>query len=209
MSDYLRTDTAEDTAASLEVAVEFLDHAASDDRYWKWFIHAIHSSVQNTLALALDGGNGFLVQKPGVMKRMLKAHATGGAPVEPNMDNFLRLFDKALRPENLRAGAIPLTDNGHSEALRSLNDLRDGFAHFNVKSWSIEKLLIAERSRKVLDIVDHYVNKAPSIFWHEDSHHQRVSAATQTLISKLARLCNRSQAVALQQSRSWRDRSPE
>lgn len=190
MSEYLRTDTEEDTAASLEVAVEFLDRALIDDRYWKWFIYAIHSSVQNILALTLDGGNRFLVQKPKVMQRMLEAHRTGGPPVEPHMDNFLRLYDKALKPDNLRTSAIPLTENGHKDALSSLNDLRDDFIHFNVNSWSINKSLIIQSSRKSLEVIQHYGNQTPAILWHKETHYNRVSIATQRLVQKLEELCN-------------------
>lgn len=87
MQDYVRTNTAHDLVSTLELAHVFLQSAVQDDRYWKWTIFAFHSAAQSTAALALENGNGFLVQKPKTMERMLESHATGGPAVEPFMDN--------------------------------------------------------------------------------------------------------------------------
>lgn len=185
MNDYVRTDTTEDFVATLEVAIEFLERADADDRYWKWFIYAIHSSVQSTLALVLDNGNGFLVQKPSVMKRMLEAHASGDAPINHHMDNFQRLVEKSFKRHNLRANAAPMEDDGHTDALSSLDELRDDFVHFNVKSWSIERLHIIQCSCKALSFIDYYVNNTHAILWYEDSHYLRARVAIKVLAAKL------------------------
>jgi hypothetical protein len=190
MKEYLRTDTAEDLASSLELSREFLSKGSTDDRYWKWFISSVHSAAQSTAALSLEGGNGFLVQKQGVMQRMLNAHATDSPPVEPHMENFIRLIGKALIQQNLRGYAEPICDDGHVKALQSLDDLRDGFTHFNVKSWSIERLLILESAAKAIDFMHHYVCATPAILWHEESQHQRAIQAINTLKVELKALCN-------------------
>jgi hypothetical protein len=188
MTEYLRTDTADDLVSTLEVAVEFLARARADDRYWKWLVLAIHAAAQSTSALALEGGSGFLVQKPSVMKRMLAAHESPSEPVEPHMDNFLRLIEKSLVKGNLRSNAEPLLDEGHLQSLRSLDELRDGLVHFNVKSWSIEKLLIVECASRALAFVLHYAYKTPAILWHDESHRNRIFHATGTLIHELKEL---------------------
>ncbi len=189
MSDYVRTDTAEDLVSTLEAALEFLQKAQTDTRYWKWFIHAMHSATQSTAALVLDLGNGFLVQKPGVMKRMLDAHEHNGPSVLPHMDNFSRLIEKALLKENLRWDAKPLIDSGHTQALQSLDHLRDGFAHFNVKSWSIGKLHVAESAQLAVEFIIHYICVDPAILWYKETYRKRAVAAVNKLNIELKVVC--------------------
>jgi hypothetical protein len=62
---YWSTDTEEDMVSSLEAATDFFSRVATDPSYWKWFIISLHCSAQGSFALALDGGNTLLVQKPG------------------------------------------------------------------------------------------------------------------------------------------------
>lgn len=113
---YVRTDTEEDAVASFEVASEFYARALADDRYWKWFVVALHADVQGAFALALDGGNGLLVQKPGVAMPTLTAYEQGKKPPNSHMDNFMRLYQKLQVKENLRStSARPLPDSPQSE----------------------------------------------------------------------------------------------
>jgi hypothetical protein len=72
--------------------------------------------------------------------------------------------------------------------LCSLDELRDGLVHFNVKSWSIEKLLIVECTSRALEFVQHYVCKTPAILWHDESHQYRTIQATEALIQELKEL---------------------
>ena len=154
--DYVRTDTAEDAVSSLELAADFLERAGADDRYWKWFVIALHSGVQSMFALTLEAGNGFLVQKPGVMNAMLAAHESGKDAPQPHMDNFLNLYKKVQRAENLRSTdclpveSSPRLDHAH----KSLDDLRDNFLHFNTKSWSIEREFILESARGCTEVAE-------------------------------------------------------
>lgn len=177
MQHYVRTDTAHDLVSTLELAHVFLQGALEDDRYWKWTIFAFHSAAQSTAALALENGNGFLVQKPKTMEMMLQSHAIGGAAVQPFMDNFERLISKSLNRSNLRAEAVPLEERGHVAALNSLDELRDEFAHFNVKSWSIERAHILECLRVALEYVRHYTCLTPAILWHEQLLQPRAETA--------------------------------
>ena len=189
MNEYMHTDTAEDLISTLELSCEFLTKSCLDDRYWKWFIYSVHAAVQSTAALSLAGGNGFLVQKPSVMKRMLEAHANDGEPVAPHMDNFSRLIEKTLIKQNLWCHAEPILDTGHIKALQTLDELLDEFTHFNVKSWAIEKLHILECTNKAIDFVHHYVCVTYAIIWHEESYQKRVVLAIGTLKSELEKLC--------------------
>lgn len=160
--------TASDTADSVETAFSFLELAKTDDRYWKWFVFAVHATIQNTFTLLLENGNGFLVQKTKTMEKMLKAHASGSAPVPQSMDYFMDLYTKVLRRENLRSGTTP-PDERHREALFNLNEIRNSFAHFNVKTWYVERQLLTCRAATSLDIVTFFLAQPQSILWHDES----------------------------------------
>lgn len=185
---YVRTDTAEDAVSSFEVASDFYTRALSDDRYWKWFVVAVHAGVQGTFALALDGGNGLLVQKPDVAKATLAAYKQGSKKVpESHMDNFMRLYRKLHDKENLRSpSALPLPVSPNDElALERLNSLRDDFIHFNTKSWSIERALIETRVRGSLKVAQFVLFESEAVFWYEDSLKERAHGALKKLSEQL------------------------
>jgi hypothetical protein len=180
---YIRTDTEEEATASFELAKKFLIFAQNDNRYWKWFILALHSGIQNCLSLMLENGNGLLVQKPGVTKRMLEGLETGNYQHEQHMDNFLRLFEKVKNKENLRfshSTALSVTDE-ETEAIKWLDDFRDDFIHFNVKSWSIEKHLVICQSTIVARVASRLLNDCNSILWHSDENPNRIQSAISAL----------------------------
>ena len=180
---YIRTDTSEDAVASLELAAAFFSHAIADDRYWKWFVVAFHSGIQGLFALALEGGNGFLVQKPRVMERMLIAIDLHEERPVPYMDNFLKLYKKLKVQKNLRyPDSLPLPESeAHEQALESLNNLRDSFLHFNVKGWSIERELIVQRAAQCLEVAEFVCSASRNILWYEPKNEERVKLALKSL----------------------------
>jgi hypothetical protein len=185
--DYIRTDTAEDAVSSLELASDFLATAQEDGRYWKWFVIAFHSGVQGVFALALQGSDSLLVQKPGVATAMLAAFESKAMPPAPHMDNFLKLYKKLQHQENLRTtDARPLEESPEQEeALRALDELRDEFLHFNTKSWSIQRELVTTRSRVCLAVLTFLVTESRAIVWYESDLESRVRAAVNKLRDRL------------------------
>lgn len=99
-----------------------------------------------------------------------------------------KLPAKSLRKENLRAAASPLKERGHVVALNSLDELRDEFAHFNVKSWSIERAHILKCLGFALEYVRHYTCLTPAILWHDAALQQRAQAAIAALGCLLRRV---------------------
>lgn len=185
---YFRTDTADDTIASLELASDFLRAAESDERYWKWFVIACHAGVQGVFALVLERGNGLLVQKPGVMKRTLQAFSGGTAIPDPHMDNFIRLYQKVQSRQNLRSSSVnPVLPTPEGDAaITSLNELRDEFLHFNVKGWSVELELIRNCAKQCIRIASFLVGQSQAILWHEAQHEDRAKSALALLEEQLA-----------------------
>ncbi|PUE12306.1 hypothetical protein [Limnohabitans sp. T6-20] len=179
MSNYFRTDTALDLVETLELTNDFFYKSKTDARYWKWFINALHSAVQSTASLALEAGNGFLIQEPKIAMQMMKADMF--KPVSPRMDRFIDLVKKSLDKSNLRDSAIPFEANDCVIAFSSINDLRNDFAHFNVKSWSIEFMLILKNSSILAEYVEHYTIGTPAILWHDEEHQQRATKSVKNL----------------------------
>lgn len=186
--DYVRTDTIDDATSSFELAADFLMMTKRDDRYWKWFVISLHAGLQGTFALALDGGNGYLVQKPKVMRDMLLTLEKSTKHPLPHMDNFLKLYGKIQQKSNLRwASSVPWHSSQlHDEAVESLDSWRDDFIHFNTKSWSIEKRLIIERAAAALEVAEFLVFKSFSILFYESSQEIRVSTALGRLRHELS-----------------------
>ncbi len=189
IAEYIRTDTTEDALSSLELASDFYDEGAKDDRYWKWFIVALHAGIQGLFALALENGNALLVQKPSVMVKMLSAYGAGGNHPEPHMDNFLKLYKKLQCKENLRSTeSLPLPLSSQQElAICNLNELRDEYLHFNAKSWSIERQLIVLQAKDCLDVANFIVFQSRTILWYDQSNHERAKTA----LIRLHQLLNR------------------
>jgi transcriptional regulator with XRE-family HTH domain len=186
-SGYVRTDTAEDAISSLEVAAEFYERAMTDERYWKWFVVALHAGIQSLFALALDGGNGLLVQKAGVAALTLAAYEQGSTPPEPHMDNFMRLYKRLQVQSNLRfTSAQPLSESPQSErALEGLNSLRDEFLHFNTKSWSVERALVQARAQESVKVAEFIVLESAAILWYGEAKKERAYAAIRKLTQLL------------------------
>lgn len=185
---FIRTDTAEDAVSSFELASIFLLQAQSDLRYWKWFILACHAGVQGTFALALEGGNGLLVQKAGVMQKTLAAFASHVTPPLPHMDNFTRLYKKVQVGEHLRSSDVrPVSATTESDAaISNLDELRDEYMHFNVKGWSIDLAVIRTSALECINVAAFLINQPGAVLWHEANHEHRAKAALSSLQAQLA-----------------------
>jgi hypothetical protein len=107
------------------------------------------------------------------------------------MDNFLKLIRKSLEKSNLRSLAVPLEDDGHIAALESLDELRDAFAHFNVKSWSIEIMLILECASVAATYIEHYTVSTAAILWRDEAHQKLAATAVRKLQSLIAQQCTK------------------
>jgi transcriptional regulator with XRE-family HTH domain len=179
----IRTDAAEDAVSSLELAASFLESALTDDRYWKWFVVATHSAVQGIFVLALKAGDGLLVQKLGVTQKRIAAYEADTRPPLPHMDNFFNLYKKLHKKENLRSSdSVPIQPSEvHEQAVKSLDELRDEFLHFNAKSWSIERELIFVSVRGCLELMEFIISKSSTIIWYEQNQKERVHVALERL----------------------------
>jgi hypothetical protein len=185
--EYIRTDTFDDAISSLELATLFYERAHHDERYCKWFVLALHSGVQGCFALALDGGNSLLVQKPGVAAKTLAALDAREVPPEPHMENFLRLYKKLQAEGNLRSyDTLPLPESeAQASSLASLDELRDNFIHFNSKSWSISKELVKSSSRECAAVASFVLLNSRAVVYFDAEQESRARSAVESLVQRL------------------------
>lgn len=185
-STYIETNTLDDVLSSLELAAEFHDRARSDRRFWKWFVIALHAGVQGTFALVLEQGNGLMVQKPNVTERTIAAIDTESELPDPHMDNFLRLYRKVRKMVNSsHSGVAKAGTTPEEDALSGLDELRDGFLHFNTKAWAIEKTLIDRRSRDSFAIARGLLLDSGLVRLHKPTDVARVQRAVFELSVRL------------------------
>lgn len=171
MKDYevdMIGDVLDSVAESVRQAKRLRDEGGTP----KWLLIAVHSAVQGAMVCALDQGNGIAAMKEEDAKRWLAAHErsrTDEAVRYPDtkLDYFLSLYAKVKEPKYMShfVAAQPFRPIDHDESMRQLNDLRNGFIHFHVGGWSIEKALVVECVERATDIVGFLVD-SPIFPWH-------------------------------------------
>jgi hypothetical protein len=182
MPRYFETDMTEDALSSLELASHFYRAAQNDDRFWKWFVLALHSSMQGVFAMALDDGSSTLVQKPKNAEAMLSAFASGTSPPEPHMDNFQRLYRKLQSQTSLLVGRLSLpASKRHEAAIHGLDEIRDDFVHFNTKGWLVDLDLIESVARGSAEVLSFLLFKSNRVTWYEVNQSARASKAMSSL----------------------------
>ena len=185
---YLQTDTLDDALSSLELALSFYDLAQQDDRYWKWFVVALHSGTQGIFAAALGSPSSLIVQKPGITKQMAVAFADRAVPPPPHMDNFMRLYIKMQNAANLCSSeALPLPASPeHKNGLEKLDELRDDFLHFNSKSWLISKEVLVSSARTAAQVVRFVLLEGNAVRMYESEERLRATQVADKLAQRLS-----------------------
>jgi hypothetical protein len=155
---WLRTDEKADTENSLKKVAQLSQIVGNDPAEWKWLLVATHSATQGMFVTALSLGNGLLTLKRGHAAAWLNAYRNGGPwPPKLDLDYFLELYGKA-KSHIVKNGSWQTTDH-HDDAMRRLNDLRNGFIHFGAQAWSIEIAGLPSICLRCLEMV-HYLG------WH-------------------------------------------
>jgi len=183
---YLRTDHWIDAVSSLEAAHEFSAQAASDERFWKWLLIAVHSSVQGFMALALERGNSLLVMRDDVLSKWQKAHEAGTPYPDEKMDFFLSLYEKVKSDAVCGyVGSKPFVPGAsHNDSMRKLNEIRNNFIHFFPMTWSIQLAGLPKICTDCLDVAHFLGWEFMTIIWNDSVLSERgQNACTQLRIA--------------------------
>lgn len=185
---WLHTDEYTDAEVSLKKCAELSVRVGADISEWKWLLIAVHSAVQGIFVLALSRGNGLLTLKSSHAAAWLKSYQRGLPwPDRLDLDYFLELHAKAKRHILCPPGAF-ITTAAHDEAMRKLNDLRNGFIHFGAQRWSIELAGLPTISLQCLAVAEHLGWVAGCITWHSISQATRTRRALRIAIKHLRQL---------------------
>lgn len=174
MERYLRIDERGNAIDSLQKAAEFLKNTESDPLYWKWFIVAIHHGIYHFMLLALQNSDGSgiwrepekLVDHRGLSREIVDTENPKNRIVT-FAEAFNRIQESARMSEYV--GAKPfVADARHKEAATCLNaTLRNKFAHFSPKGWSIQISFIIEAVSPLFEVIEFLVLNSGRLFIDE------------------------------------------
>ncbi|HEY7641725.1 MAG TPA: hypothetical protein VH814_18485 [Steroidobacteraceae bacterium] len=180
---YLRTDERLDTEGSLRKAAKTVTLVESDPAEWKWLLIAVHSATQGMFVLALSLGNDLLTLKAKHAAKWLEAYRSGQPHTgKLDLDYFEELYRKAKEHSKFAASEF------HDNAIKRLNELRNGFIHFHAQGWSIELAGLPTICLYNLEIVEHLGWRFGGIYWHTDAQSKRARRYLRQLTRELKRL---------------------
>jgi len=138
--NFIRFDEKSNTYDSLEKLLVFLDNTEKDLNYWKWVIFALHNALYGAMILSLQGTNSARVTKN---KKLI---------------SFFESFDRIQKEKYMRMYVGSTTfqaKNQHNESIKWLNnELRNPFAHFSPRGWSINIQDVKNILKSCLEIVE-------------------------------------------------------
>lgn len=173
MEHYLRIDEKDNAIDSLQKATEFLKNTKSDPLYWKWFIVAIHHAVYHFMLLALQNSDqsGIWKEPEKLVDYGLSRKVVDTENAENKLVGFVEAF-RRIQDKDRMSGYVNarpfVADTKHEEAAARLNTiLRNNFAHFSPKGWSIEIPFIVEAVSPMLEVVEFLVLNSGRLFMDE------------------------------------------
>jgi hypothetical protein len=176
LEKWIRTDEAEDVAASVRHALRCLSFATTDVQAWKWFALSVHAALQGacvchltTTAVPLGA-----VEKKNA-EEWLEYFEQRGSPEATQPCTRLMALPgllKAVRRPNSagdRSNAVGVTVSDEELAWlkRFHSGIRNEFVHFSPKGWAIEVSGLPSVGRLVARII-HDIASAGWAFRHKD-----------------------------------------
>ncbi len=177
---WLITDGAVETVSAFEVFAEEAQRLSSDPYRWKWAIISLHSGLQGSMVLALQGSHGLHVLRKEDAKRWLEAHERGGPyPGDLKLDDFLSLYEKIKSDKMLKyvnsKKFVPKGTQGGSVNL--LNRLRNEYVHFTPRVWALDLAGLPTMALDCLSVAEFLAWESHNVTWKEDDLVERMVRA--------------------------------
>jgi hypothetical protein len=190
---YVRTDEAEDVAASLRHVLACRQLTSSDPHAWKWVVLALHSALQGACVCHLvttASPVGAVTEKnAGEWLRFIEASRTDPDAKRPRT-SLLPLSDllKRIRKpysagDRSNTDGIPISDAELNWLLRFHNDLRNQFVHFEPMGWSLEVSGIPDLARLIARILGDILNLGWAFRHQNDEWREDVRTSLHALSS--------------------------
>ena len=162
---YWRTDLTTNLVDDLDHAALLAVLARSDARKVKWFVLAIHCSVQSVLVCSLRGAHTSSLVLLDKKSQSLYRSILHGSPQQERkgafkLAKFLELYDRVLDPTILPSPSTLPKNSRRDADVKILNTtLRNTFQHFGDDSLSIEVSGMPQILSSCCDVIEHLALK--------------------------------------------------
>lgn len=153
-NNFIRFDEKSNTYDSLEKVLFFLKNVKEDLNYWKWVIFALHNALYGAMILSLQGTNpARVIQIDDTLKERIKkrynihnldinnTQHVGKVWLHGKLISFTESFNRIQKEKfmKMNVGSKTFqTRDCHKRSIKWLNnELRNPFAHFSPRGWSI------------------------------------------------------------------------
>lgn len=190
---FWRTDLSTNLVDDLDHAASLAAVARSDTRKIKWFVLAVHCSVQSALVCSLRGAHTSSLVLLDEKSQSLYRSIIDGPPPEVRkgslkLAKFLELYKRALNPSVLPSPST-LPENSRRDAdIKILNTtLRNAFQHFGDDALSVEMSGLPQVLSSSCDVIEHLALKHRTMGFHlSDTQRNSVATSIETVRSNAA-----------------------
>lgn len=150
---FIRYDEIEDVLTSIDLIAIIAPLAKASPSYWKWLIIGAQSALQGAMVCLLTGTNSIGVLDKKSAKQVLQWHEDrSGSYPEERLASFNDLLNRCITRPIGKPLALSASELEDVERLHAI--LRNNFAHFQPKSWSIERAGLPRILNVALSVVE-------------------------------------------------------
>lgn len=182
--NFIRFDEKSNTYDSLEKLFVFLGKTKSDLNYWKWVIFALHNALYGAMILSLQGSNPTrVILIDDTLKEKLKKQYNiqnldvnniqhvGKIWLHGKLISFTESFNRIQKQKYMKMNVCSKTfqaNDCHKKSIKWLNNkLRNPFAHFSPRGWSIAIDDIKNILNPCFEIIEFCLFKSNNVLFDE------------------------------------------
>jgi hypothetical protein len=191
---WLRTDEIEEFISGLEFCVELAPVVIEKIMHWKWFILALHNTLQGVCVCALRGQDtaGISMLTKSSAKEVwywldVESRKKTHLPMpKEKLASMTELFKRVQKSEILRDPHRFPSNYEITEDVLKLNRLRNDFSHFVPKGFSLEVSGMPRITRHCCDVIEHLAVKYSTFGHHlNGSQRDRITNSLSRLLNKM------------------------
>lgn len=191
MSAYIESDEEIDALISLKTLELFIVKYQNDEKYIKWLVISLHSTLQCFMILALRGTNGLLVLSEKSAISWLESYENNTINKQPlKMDTFSNLYKKIKSDKMMMwlSSKKFISNQSQDHSVKSLDKFRNEFTHYLPKTWLIEKSMIAPIVNDCLEIIKFLAKDSGNIFYNKSDVEEDVNRLIEQCLNTIKTL---------------------